>query len=159
MSIYSICVRDEHEIKICPTTRNSLFWTLRKAISGFGKGNEAFVITDQHIHFKDNYPLHDLTDGEVFALIRGRGFFTVGLQFVHPDTNCLWQGMVQFNGVASQEYYRNRGQCYEGFAGDLRICLEQSLVPKIESQDFYNTVEGKRVKFHVYTPVCFDAKQ
>jgi len=151
-NIYSICVRTPHSIKLCPNTRNSLFYSLRE------KTHLPLQIDEKHINFNDSCPLHNLNESDVWSLISSRGFFTVGLSFIHPDTNCLWQGLVQFTGNPEQQYYRARGRCYKGYAEDLMICIEHSIIPTIESRDFINCVEGKDVRIHVYTPVLFDEK-
>ncbi len=150
---HSICVRTPHSLKICPHTRNSLFYTLRK------DGHSPFVINDEEITFTDGMPLYDLHESDVRSLISARGFFTVGLSFLHPETNCLWQGTVEFSGIAEKVLYRNQGLCYKGYADDLLICINQNSVHKLDAYKFTNIYEGKHFEIDSYTPVMFDPKK
>lgn len=157
---YTICVRTPHSIAITPPVRNALAWELKNDLLTHARSSKAPIeLRENELVFNDNYPLHDLSNKTVWELIASRGFFTLGLEFIHPKTGSLWQGQVEFNGNAEFESTGMKGVCYEGYAGNLRICIEQGIIASIQSRDFFNIIDGKSVKIHAYTPVCFDAKE
>lgn len=141
-----IC-RYAHAFKLTHArTRNDLFWAVRD--------NQRVNVWEHGVSFSEATTVGIELNSTITDVIRARGFFTLGLDYIDPSTEQLVCETVEFSAMRTPDYnrYINIGK-----SKDFAIEIPTEIIHSINGRGGrWGQADGHAFDVSVYTPVLFD---